>query len=263
MHNGNSHRILHPSPTVNGYSVISSQKRDGRGEQRRQWRNLEKKICTSVEKCWNLEHLDRRYVGEGETLVTLVSIVSNPRVIETRNKQESSQQREKHPWIFSRTEHKFTFELGQNCSKNTKQKRKVPWARSPPTRLLAMKVPTMIPSMPKTRRETARAISLTGGRLLTVNGESIIMSSSVIENAWSTYAIFLCNYRRSRFWRKKKVLKLRSAEEECRIWWRRRRRRWRRWWNFDFWSKEKLCGCFWLWGGVKIKAKTSTSAKGK
>lgn len=50
-------------------------------------------------------------------------------------------------------------------------------------------VPQMMPKVPKTRRETARTISLIGGRLLTVYDVSIIMSSSDIEKAWSTYAI--------------------------------------------------------------------------
>lgn len=45
----------------------------------------------------------------------------------------------------------------------------------------------MMPRVPKTRRETARPISLMGGLLLAVYDVSIIMSSSEIENAWSTY----------------------------------------------------------------------------
>uniref|UniRef100_A0A1J3ICT7 Uncharacterized protein n=1 Tax=Noccaea caerulescens TaxID=107243 RepID=A0A1J3ICT7_NOCCA len=68
--------------------------------------------------------------------------------------------------------------------------KKIPWPRSPPTWLYAMKKPETIPSVPNTRRATASAISLTGGRLLTVYEVSIMMSSSVIENAWSTYAIY-------------------------------------------------------------------------
>lgn len=52
-----------------------------------------------------------------------------------------------------------------------------------------MKKPETIPRVPNTSKATASAISFTGGRLLTVYEVSIIMSSSVIENAWSTYAI--------------------------------------------------------------------------
>lgn len=50
-----------------------------------------------------------------------------------------------------------------------------------------MREPMMIPRVPKTRRATARAISLIGGLLFAVYDVSIIMSSSEIENAWSTY----------------------------------------------------------------------------
>lgn len=65
----------------------------------------------------------------------------------------------------------------------------VPWALSPPILLYAMKMPKTMPRVPKTRREIARAISLIGGRLWTMYEGSIIISSSVIEKAWSTYAI--------------------------------------------------------------------------
>lgn len=77
---------------------------------------------------------------------------------------------------------------GQN-GKYEKRKKGVPWARSPPTWLTAMTMPRTIARAPKTRSETARAISLIGGLLLTVYDVSIIISSSDIENAWSTYAI--------------------------------------------------------------------------
>lgn len=83
MHNANPHRIPHSSTIVNGYSFI----------ERGRW----KKICTNVKNWLNFESLDRGYVGEGETLVTLISIIGNPCVIEAWNKQETSQQREKHP----------------------------------------------------------------------------------------------------------------------------------------------------------------------
>lgn len=95
---------------------------------------------------------------------------------------------------------------GQNCNFRGRRTR-LPWARSPPTLLTAMTAPRIIPRTPKTRRAIARAISLMGGLLLTLYEVSIMMSSSEIENAWSTYAIlrfyrilapsilFLCNYK--------------------------------------------------------------------
>ena len=86
--------------------------------------------------------------------------------------QKHSQSRKKTKWVLS------------------EKAKKVPWARSPPMRLTAMKMPMMIPRVPKTRRDTARAISLIGALLFIVYEVSIIMSSSVIENAWSTYANF-------------------------------------------------------------------------
>lgn len=47
-----------------------------------------------------------------------------------------------------------------------------------------------MPRVPKTRRERARAISLIGGRLLiTYDDSSMRSSSSVMEKAWSTYAM--------------------------------------------------------------------------
>lgn len=82
MHNANPHKILHSSTIVNGYSFIEKE----------EW----KKICTNVRNWLNFENLDRGYVGKGETLITLISIIRNPCVIEAWNKQETSQQREKH-----------------------------------------------------------------------------------------------------------------------------------------------------------------------
>ena len=42
--------------------------------------------------------LDRWYVGEREALISLVSIVSNPSVIEARNEEDPAENREEQAW---------------------------------------------------------------------------------------------------------------------------------------------------------------------